>query len=145
MAGPQFAQSRRGDHRGVVGRELKAWKKRRDLASVATLLQFGSEPAVRRDTAGNADALRLISPRSVEQAIEQRGDDNPLKAGADVGDLLFGKRSRSCFHVARNSRFQAAEAEVEIAFETGCVSIGMREACRRKLDRSIVAAVRQRV
>ena len=39
----------------------------------------------------NADALRAIAVGCVEDAIEQRDYDDPLKAGADIVDLRIGQ------------------------------------------------------
>src|SRR3989442_14788988 len=79
-----------GDHRRVVRRQLKARKEGRNLATQTTFLQLRPQTAVRRDTARDANALRVISARRVEHAIDERCHDDALKGRADVRDLALG-------------------------------------------------------
>src|SRR6185295_7749546 len=67
-----------------------------------------------------------------------------LETGADVRDVPVGKRTHPFIpHVTQDSGLEAAEAEIEIAFELGRISIGVRQARRRQLDRAIVAGSSQ--
>jgi hypothetical protein len=91
-ASPELSESGRGNHRRVVGRQLKAGQERRNFAPPAALLEVGAQAAVRRYPARNPHALRLMAPRGVEQPIDQRRHDDSLEAGANVCDLRLRKR-----------------------------------------------------
>src|SRR6185436_16701127 len=108
-------------------RQLQAGDEGRHLARVAVLLELFTEPAVRRDSSGDTNALRAESPGSLERAIDERGDDDSLERRADVGDLFLAER-RTCADVAEHRRLQSAEAEVEIAFQLRRISIGVCQA-----------------
>ena len=81
----------------------------------------------------------------LEDAIEQRVDDDALKAGADVVDLRVGQLPavlRTMAHVAQHSRLQTAEAEIQIAFHRRGVAIGVGHARKRQRHGLVVAVSR---
>ena len=57
---------------------------------LAARLGVGSQPAVRRDAAGDPDAAGAEPSCGFERAIEQRLNDGALKAGGDVRDVGAG-------------------------------------------------------
>ena len=74
-------------------------------------------------------------------------DDDALKAGADVGDLLLRQRRGSLLlplaHEAQHRGLEPAEAEIEIAFEMRRIAVGVREAGTGQAHRAIVTAASQ--
>src|SRR5206468_7614468 len=121
------------------------WQKCRNLAPAAALLKLRAQTAVRRDAACYADALRVISAGGVEQAVDERCHDDALEARADVGDFVLGKRALLRRDVARDRRFQSAEAEIEIAFFLGRIAIAMREARRREWSRAVATSLSETI
>ena len=109
----------------------------------AALHELGAQAAVRRHAAGDADALRLIAPRRVEQPLDQRRRRRRAESWrrcrrSPARDSVAVVRA----HVAQHRRLQAAEAEVEIALQLRRIPIRMRQPRRRQRDRAIVAGLR---
>ena len=82
--------------------------------------------------------------RRLEGAGHQGADHRPLETGAQVGNLDVGQPLQAegrlaGAHVTEHRRLHAAEAEVEPAVPLRRVAVAVREACRRQVDRRVVA------
>src|SRR6476661_1698712 len=111
-----------GDHRGVVGAELK----RRKRGFRESRAQLG----VRRDAADDGD----LSFRRGPDAFDQRAHDRPLVRGGEIRTPLRELGGRHAADAVEQRRLQAREREVEPG-----------HACDRKVVRGWIALRRERI
>ena len=76
----------RGDHAGVVGAELGRCQPQTEPALGAGAGQLFTEPAVDRDSAGQADGLDPVLLGGPEQLTGEHIHDRFLETGAEVRD-----------------------------------------------------------
>ena len=148
VTGGELPQAGGGNHRGVVGRQVRARQEHRQPGALAAARarwpQKRSSPRRRRrcqPPARCATSPRQTCARPACRRPSPESSPRDQRTSC-VGQALDAERGLPLAHVTQHRRLQSAEAEVEAIFARRRVAIGMRQPGRRQRDRVRVASVR---
>src|SRR5262245_2154617 len=100
------------DHGAIIRAKLRGGNKNFDVLRFGSLFDLLAQAAVRRNTAGQDDALHAGRERRLDRRMDQHVNDRLLEACGDIGLLAFPLFLLARFYIMPYRSFDAAEAEL---------------------------------